>query len=240
MLEDDDLVQGADCTLSIVAAGGNSLGEFAALVWSGTAESQLFTVGYVAPFFDVLRGQMQRGIVRLANPHAYTDLWVCLKALYPGTTTVLAESLWCLVPAGLKYFELPPLAMPPGLAGSDTYNRCTIALYARRATAGNHRIDVDFIQFAQAESIRRLTDISAGGVSGTVSLVDSGIDETCYSKTAGGLKETTHVGTGRFLYVLPGYDSMIQIIHRWGGDTTWTLALRMAVTVSYEPRRRNL
>jgi hypothetical protein len=241
ILEDESLIQGADSTLANVGNGSCTAGSMAMIQWSGTAESQLFTVPYVAPALNVLRGQVQRGIVRLANPIAYTDLWVCLKALYPGTSTVLAESLWCLVPAGTKYFELPPLAMPPGLAGSDSYNRTTIALYARRATAGNHRLDIDFIQFSPAESLRHLTDLTNGGVTGgSGSLVDSGIDEVCYFKTGAGAKETTHIGTGRFLNVIPGYDSMVRIVHRPGGDATWTITVKVLVAIYYEPRRRSL
>ena len=241
-LDDDDMTQGADATLTRTDDAGCSLGKFARIAWNGTAESQLFTVAYTAPAVDVLRGTVQRGVVRLANMIAYTDLWVCLKALYPGTSTVLEESLWVLVPAGTKYFELPPLAMPAALAapGTGYYNRMTIGLYGRRATAGAHTLDIDYIQFMQAEGLRHLTDISNGGALGMGGkLVDSGIDESCYFKVLD-QSEITHVGNGRFLSVLPGYDSMVRVVHRAGGDGAWTIGIRVKVQAYYEPRRRNL
>ena len=116
----------------------------------------------------------------------------------------------------------------------------TIGLYARRATAGPHQLDIDFIQFLQAEGLRHLTDISSGGAMGMGGiLVDSGIDGSCYFKILD-CSEITHVGNGRFLSVLPGYDSMVRIVHRAGGDATWTITIKLKVNAFYEPRRRNL
>ena len=153
----------------------------------------------------------------------------------------MSESLWMLAPAGTKYLELPPIAIPPGLIGYDLFQPVTVAIYARKTGGGAAAMPIDFVQFVPAETIRRLTYTQSGMTMGlNYALVDSGTEEETYYKNADGTKAITHIGTGNFPMVYPGYDSIIHINHRGVGDATYTIDGRYSVLPFYEPRRRNL
>ncbi len=239
--EGESLAAGAGVTRSVMASAACSAGYYGRFAWSGTGEVQLCAWSPNDVMTGIMRGQMHKGIVRLANTTGYTDLWLCVRVLSTTNGAVLAESLWALAPAGYRYVELAPVAIPPGLAGWDTYKAVKVALYARRATAGSHQLDIDFIEWAPTERMRRLEDLTGGACAGgTGKLVDSGIDGETYWKDIDDLKTTTHVGSGEYPVVLPGYDSIVRVEHRADGDPNWNIDVRLSLAVWYEPRRRNL
>ena len=102
-------------------------------------------------------------------------------------------------------------------------------------------VPVDFIDFVPAEFIRRLTAVNPNQTMGVnYLLIDSGIEDITYFHYADGSKAVSHVGTGNYMVVYPGYDSIIQINHRGGGDSSYLVNTRLVAVPYYEPRRRNL
>ncbi len=223
-----------------VACSNAHSGSFA---WNSTSEIQLATWAVTSGELAILRGQVQRGLMRLrtALNGAWTDIWLRLKILDEAGTNVLGESIWMLLPTGTKYIELPPIAIPPGLPDLDLYQPVTLAIYVKKVTGGDVSMDIDFIDFVPAETIRHLAYKAVVHTQGTnYLLVDSGILESTFFINADGTKKITHIGTGNYLMVYPGYDSIVHVTHRAYGDALFTLAFQMAVYPFYEPRRRNI
>jgi len=238
-IEAEDMTAGAGVTATPTADAFCSAGNYVAYSWAGSTETQVCrwepSVGELA----IMRGQTHRPIVRLQAVLATTDLWACVKVLDHTSGTVLQASMWMLVPAGSKYIELPAVNIPPALAGYTALRAVDVGLYFKRAGGGT--VKIDFVQFTPAERIRHLTWLGASGPVGSGKyLIDSGIEEETYYQDASGNRAATHVGQGEYLQVVPGYDSMVRVLHRSGGDASWLVTVELNIYAWYEPRRRNL
>ncbi len=242
-IEGESLAQGSGSVKSEIDDANCSNEHSADFAWNSTNEIQLATWTVTSAQLAILRGQVQRGLMRLrtALNGAWTDIWLRLKILDEAGANVLSESIWMLLPTGTKYLELPPIAIPPGLPDQDLYQPVKLAIYAKKVTGGAVSMDIDFIDFVPAETIRHLAYKNVAHTQGTnYLLVDSGILESTYFVNADGTKKITHIGTGNYLMLYPGYDSIVQVQHRFGGDTVYGVSSPMAIYPFYEPRRRNI
>ncbi len=211
--------------------------------WNSTNEIMLCVWDPTAAEVATMRGQVHRGLMRLntAVNALWTDIWLRVKILDAAGTNVLGESIWMLVPTGAKYIELPPIAIPPGLPDLNLYQQIKVAIYVKKITGGGVSMDIDFIDFVPAGNIRRLIYKNVAQVVGVnYLLIDSGIDELTYFINADGTKKVTHIGTGNYLMVYPGYDAIVHVNHIAFGSALWGVLVRLAVYAYYEPRRRNL
>ncbi len=242
-VEGETFAQGSGSVRSEIDDVACSNAHSASFAWNSTSEIQLATWLVTSAELAILRGQVQRGIMRLrtALNALWTDIWLRVKILDAAGTNVLAESIWMLLPVSTKYIELPPIAIPPGLPDLDLYQQVTVAIYVKKVSGGAVSMDVDFIDFAPAESIRRLRYLGVAQTQGALFyLVDSSTDEETYFIELGGVKKLTHIATGSQIMIYPGYDSIVDFHHVAGGAGTWSLAIRTAILPYYEPRRRNL
>lgn len=241
-VEADDWIKcppGAGVGAVTSADAACSSGFYVTYTWAGSVETKICSWLPASNDLVIMRGQTHRPIVRLRDTLAYSDLWGCVKVLDHSSGAVLQESLWMLVPAGTKYVELPTVNIPPALSGFDAFRAVDVGLYLRRAGGGV--VKVDFVQFTPVERIRRITSLgSAVPVGAGKYLVDSGILEETFYQDGAGNKEATHIGQGEYLKVIPGYDSMIRVLHRSGGDGVWAAGVVLNFYGWYEPRRRNL
>ena len=238
-VEADSMYTGAGVTAATNASAAGSGGLYVTYTWGGSAETLICYWAPSSADLAIMRGQTHRPIVRLWEAVTYGDLWGCVKVLDQANGVVLQESLWMLIPAGTKYVELPTINIPPALAGFDALRPVTVALYLKRAGGGV--VKVDFVQFTPGDRIRRLTTLGVWmlGRPGEF-LVDSGIQEATYFQDGSGNKYATHIGQGEYLQVVPGYHSMIRVLHRAGGNAVWNIGVVLNIYGWYEPRRRNL
>ncbi len=240
-VEGEDLAEGADATKTDHADADCSDGNYSTFAWTDTDEIQLATWAITGAELAILRGQVQRGIMRLQAANAAADIWLRLKVMDEAGATVLAESIWMLLPTSTKYIELPPIAIPYGLLDLDLYQPVTLGIYVRKPTGGAVDLAIDFIQFVPAANIRRLDYIGVAQTQGAnQNLVDESSTGNTYFMNNDGTKKLTHIATGSQIMIYPGADTIIHFHHMVGGVGSWTLATRTAITPYYEPRRRNL
>jgi hypothetical protein len=240
-IEGEGMSAGGGVTLTVTDDALSSAAHYGAFAWNGSAETLLCSSGISAAALEFYRGGLHKAIVRLTNTHAYTDLWVCAKVLASGTSTVLAEGLWQLWPASQSYQEIGPVAIPPDLAGFDTYGTVDYAIYVKRPAGGACRVDIDFLYLAPAEFVRKLSPIGSAPGGGTDKyLFDSAIDEKTYFLNASSQVFLTHTGAGARFWLYPGYHMAIKIFMAGVGTGTFGLHVPMNVGVWYEPRKRIL
>jgi hypothetical protein len=240
-VEGEDLSAGAGASKTDHADASCSNGNYSTFAWDSADEVEVARWAVSEDELAILRGQVQRGLMRLRDTLAATDVWLRVKVLDEDATLVLGESIWMLLPAGMKYIELPPIAIPYGLQDLDLYQPVTVALYVKKPSGGAADLDIDFIDFVPAESIRRLKFLEVPQTKGAMYyLVDSSETGDIYYQNLTGTKKLTHVAMGSQLMVYPGYDSIILYHHQAGGPDVWGLEVRTSVMVYYEPRRRNL
>ena len=146
-MEGENLTAGAAGTKNSYADGVCSNGNYATFAWTGApATADLL----------IMAGAVHRPILRLRDVNAAADIWACVKMSIHGSATVLAESLWCLVPTGTKYVELGAINIPPLLDGDNTnYRAVDVCLFVNKIS-GNGSLAIDFIQFPPADRIRGL------------------------------------------------------------------------------------
>ena len=238
-VEAENMTTGAGVTGTTTSDGNCSNGNYKAYSWGGGIEMKVCSWIPTTADLAIMRGQSHRPIVRLQTVNSYPDLFAWTKIVDHVTGAVIQTSMWMLVPTGTKYVEMPAVNIPPALAGFDAFRQVDVALFFRRAGGGD--IKIDFVQFTPAERIRHLTSLVTGAPVGSGKyLIDSGIEEETYYQDASGNKEATHVGQGEYLQVVPGYDSMVRVLHRSSGDAVWTIVVELNFYLWYEPRRRNL
>jgi len=240
-VEAEDLSAGAGVTQAISSDPTCSNGQFASFNWSGSAEMTLCSWTPAEGELSIMDGKVHRPILRLQAACTYTDLWACVRVFAYGSSQAVQESLWMLIPANTLYVELPAVNIPPALSGFDSYRSVTVALCVKRSSGGSSSLAVDFVQFTPAEHVRRITSLGLSPAVGRGKyLVDSGIEQATWYQDAAGARETTHVGLGEYFQVIPGYDSMVRVLHRAPGDAAWPVTPLFDFHVYYEPRRRTL
>ena len=249
-IQAEDLTSGQFVTKTTPADATCSAGHYANLEWTGDDETLLCYWSPTAADMAILRGQVHRPILRLQAANTYDDLWLNVRVHSTSTPirdtpiqfgSFLQESLWYRVPLDTVYIELPPINIPPSLAGFESYRPVYVSINARRMAGGSSSLAVDFVQFTPAETIRRLNRLATTfPVGAGLYLFDSGILQATYYQDAGGAKELSHVSQGSYLQVIPGYDSLIRILHRPAVGEAWPLTSVFNIYPWYEPRRRNL
>ena len=240
-VEAEDLSAGAGVTQDTSSDFNCSAGLYSTFGWSGSGEVTLCSWSPSSSDLALMNGKMHRPILRLQAACTYADLWACVRVFAYGSSQAVQESLWMLIPANTLYVELPAVNIQPALSGFDSYRSVTVAICVKRSSGGDSSLAIDFIQFTPAERIRRIISLGLSPAVGRGKyLVDSGIEQATWYQDAAGARETTHVGLGEYLQVIPGYDSMIRVLHRAAGDSGWPVTPVFDFHVYYEPRRRNL
>ena len=170
--------------------------------WTDTAEATLLTWSLANTFCRDSAGNFFKGIVRLADDLAYTDLELKVKLFVASTTTLVGESAWGPAVAALRMQEIPILRLPPFVLNSPAAAAgLNLALVARRNTTGSHSIKVDYLQLMAIDGWRRYDPIYA--IPQNWYLTDNGPLNIVSTLNTSSEELITHIATGNKFMLQP-------------------------------------
>jgi hypothetical protein len=144
---------GGTTTASAQCSGGS----YKALSWAVTTESLLLTWLINSVSSAAFNKNNIKFILRLANVFTYTNLWLKLKFACPTASNFIGETDWILGKPSEILQEFPPVQLPPYSSKNTIFNSpFYLSLNARRATAGTHNLDVDFLHGYAIDGFNKL------------------------------------------------------------------------------------
>lgn len=202
--------------------------------WTGTGEAELLNWTLSTALLNMCAGNYFRQMLRFSSVAAYTDCWVRFRIKLALTT--IWESAPVKLDTAHSLQDLGVLQLPPYLVGAGDLYPLNLVLYAQRATAGTHTLNMDYLQLFALDGWRKLAPRGYGLVYGA-RLVDDGIDDLIYTDgwpTAG--KTGHYKGSGDRLMGRPGVVQRIVLLH---DSDTGSAAIDRTLTVKayYRPRR---
>lgn len=227
---------GSGVTLTGTADAGSSAGYFGRLAWTAGAEARVASFEVSASHMSLFRGKEYRPILRLANNHAYSDLWLKMKVTYGAGHTAAYDSGWVQSAAGASCVEFNAVRLPPYPARSNTHDAMSLSLYAMKTASAAVTLDVDFVHLLPTDGYNRLDMIEA--VAAGYNLQEGEKSGSYRWNAATLLALPSHARAGRSLYLTPGMNTRFFFLHRSGAsmliDTTFTVSMR------FQRRRRVL
>ena len=214
-------------TLTSTADAASSSGYFARLNFTGGSEARIvsFEISYAQ--MSLFRGKYYKSIFRLANNHAYTDLWLKMKVTYGASHSVAYDSGWVQSGASIPYVEFNAVKLPPYPAKSNYHGTMYISLYAMKTAAGAVQLDVDFLQLSPTDGYNRLDMIEAISAGYNIKEGENVGSYSWNNSTLFALP--SHSRAGMPLVVTPGMNTRFFILHRSGStmqiDTTFTVSM---------------
>lgn len=214
-------------TLTSTADAASSSGYFGRLAFTGGSESRIasFEISYAQ--MSLFRGKYYKPIFRLANTHAYTDLWLKVKVTYGAAHSAAYDSGWVQSTASVPYVEFNAVKLPPYPAKSNYHGTMYISLYAMKTAAASVQLDVDFLQLLPTDGYNRLDMIEALAAGYNIK---EGANVGSYKWSNSTLLALpSHSRAGKSLVVTPGMNTRFFILHRSGTamqiDTTFTVSM---------------
>jgi len=214
-----------------------SAGEYNALSWAVTTETQLLDWTLSTAMLNALAGNYAHLLLRLYNTTIYTDLWLRVRIKFEVSTIWEGPAL--LARANRILQDLGTVQLPPYLLGAGDLYPLHLVLYGTRAQAGTHTLNVDFLQVAPADGWRKLQP-KGYGLGYEARLMDDMIGGALYTDswaTAG--KVGNYIGYGGAIMLAPGRAQRLYFL--W--DTTVGGAgidRTLSVKAYYRPRRLTL
>lgn len=154
----------------------SSGGYYKALSWAVTTETELLDWTLSTVLLNACASNYFRLLLRLASSLGYSNLWLKVKIKMELTT--IWESEWTL--ASNRLFELATVQLPSYLAGTGNIYPAHLVLYGKRATAGTHTLDVDYLQLSPLDGWRHLQP-QGYNLGYEARLIDDMIDDYLYT-----------------------------------------------------------
>lgn len=227
---------GAGVTLTPTADAASSAGNFARLAWTAGAEARVlsFPISYL--HMPEYAGRMVKPVLRLANNHAYPDLWLKAKVTYGAGNSVAYDTPWVKCEANTPVISLGALRLPPYPANANFHDSLNVSIYAMKTTGAAVTLDLDFMQLTPTDGINRL-DMIEPIAAGYHIQEGEGIGSYKWDNvTMRALP--SHARVGLPLRVTPGMNTRLFFLHSAGAsmpiDTTLDVALY------YRKRKRDL
>jgi hypothetical protein len=205
-------------------------GSYAALSWVDDDENSLTTWTIASGSFLQKR---YRAVARLQASVAYTDLW--LKAKLLVGSTVIAETQWSLVEAGVQLVIIGSMTIPPyALGEAIDLGNITLALYEKRAS-GAGSLNLDYLLLMPQDSWRRYGAIS--GLAYNETLIDDPVREVLVTKySTSSYKVTQKILEGEPLMLRPGVTNTLYFLQQNTAGVA-AIARTANVTIKTHPRR---
>lgn len=155
-----------------------SNGNYRALSWAATTETQILTWSLTSGLLNAASGNHMAMLARFRTTPAYSDMYVRWKFLHDSTPIWSSDLV--LLTAGQAIQHLGIIPLPPYLTDQTNFYPIDLALYGYRNASGTHTLDIDFVQFSPLDHYRKLT-ASNNGVPYTTTVVDDGDRDEAYS-----------------------------------------------------------
>lgn len=214
-----------------------SAGEYNALSWAVTTETQLLDWTLSTAMLNALAGNYAHLLLRLYNTTIYTDLWLRVRIKFEVSTIWEGPAL--LARANRILQDLGTVQLPPYLLGAGDLYPLHLMVYGTRAQAGTHLLNVDCLQVAPADGWRKLQP-KGYGLGYEARLVDDMIAGALYTDSwATPGKVGNYIGYGAPIMLAPGRAQRLYFL--W--DTTVGGAgidRTLSVKAFYRPRRLTL
>jgi hypothetical protein len=214
--------------------------------WAVTTETKVFQ--WAVNNMDYARGAPFRAVARFVS-NASDDIYARLVILGGGTTTTeiwrspLRKVAW-RSGAAEELTDLGTIpALPPGTPDGVTYSTVYIDLYFLRNVAGTHTVNLDYLDLMPMDAGFRVVDSTANSIAlgQDQVLVDDGINERTYERTALGVVTTGWRSKTDYLKVQPGHAG--RLTFHWQDNQSSPAAradLTANVRLYYRPRRMTL
>jgi hypothetical protein len=216
----------------------SSGGYYNAKSWAVTTETELLDWIISTTLLTACAGNYFRLLLRLATTLAYSDLWLRVKIKMELTT--IWESEWSLAPNGFSLFELATAQLPAYLAGEGDIYPAHLVLYGKRATAGTHTLNVDFLQLSPLDGWRKLQP-QGYNLGYLARLVDDMIEDHLYTDswdTPG--KLGNYYTASAPLALLPNKTQRLYFLHDTDIGGGSAIIRTFSLKVFYRPRRRSI
>lgn len=218
---------GAGVSLTGTADSASSAGHFGCLNWTAGAEARVVSFALSSAHMSAFGGKPYKPFIRLANPHAYPDLWLKARVTYGAGHSAAYDSGWVQSTPSAPYVEFNPVRLPPYPARSMTHDTMYLSLYALKTASASVQLDVDFLALLPTDGFNRLDMLEAvpAGVN-----IQEGEQTGSYRWSSTTLYALpSHARAGRSLYLTPGFNARLFILHRSGAtmpiDTTFTASV---------------
>ena len=218
---------GSATTLTSTADANSSAGYFGRLAFTGGSEQRVvsFEISYAQ--MSLFRGKYYKPFIRLANNHAYTDLWLKVKVTYGASHSVAYDSGWVQSLASIPYVEFNSVKLPPYPAKTNYHGTMYISIYAMKTASGAVTLDVDFLHLLPTDGYNRLDMIEAIAAGYNIKEGETVGSYKWSNSTLFALP--SHSRVGKSLYVTPGMNTRFFLLHRSGAnmpiDTTFTISM---------------
>lgn len=207
-------------------------GAYAACAWSGTGESNPFSVTWSAAQASALAGRVYRPLLRLHSPPAGGEkLWLSLAvyALHGAVLEKLAQTEPALCPSA-QMVVLPPLQLPPWPVLEWQSQGFTLGLAVSAETGGAHALNLDLLSLLPADSFLHLQPALSGCPTTQVSY-----DSASGLLLNNGAAMQSHTPRGDGLWLTPGRLNQLALALRRG--SLWETGAGANVNLLYRPRR---
>jgi hypothetical protein len=145
-LEGEDGTGLGDISNTNTADAACSDGNKIIVVWSATTEAEIWEYPLTGAQMDFAAGGRFACLIRLAPNEGYVDLYLKVDIVADDALeTVLIPGAPVLIPATGQVFWLDTFNLPPAFNGVTSSQDLKLKLYATRASAPNHTIEIDFI-----------------------------------------------------------------------------------------------
>jgi hypothetical protein len=241
-LEGEDGTGLGDISNTDTADAACSDGNKIIIVWSAITEAPIWEFPLTGDQLDFAAGGRFACLIRLAPNEGYVDLYLKVDIVTDDALeTVLFPGTPVLIPSSGEIFWLDTLTLPPAYNNVIPGQDLKLKLYATRASAPNHTIELDFIDLfpISVESGFHYWVTDADGIVADDVFNHESYDPIVTYTSTGGhlLQEWTSYST-RGLFLAPGVFQKFYVLS--SQDDVMPIDGKHDIVLQYRPRWRTL